>query len=189
MEKNSQYSQKNKLESQIREAYGKVTYSFTSHNKMVDRLITYNNRIKIMQIVLSAITTGSFLITILNNEKIAGVIGAIASVILLILNAYVKDFDLSKISQEHQSAANDLWIIREEYVSLLTDFETLNIAEITKKRDNLQQKTMQVYSQSPKTDKRSYKEAQKALKVQEEQTFTDKEIDVMLPNDIRRTKL
>lgn len=39
MEKNSQYSQKNKLESQIREAYGKVTYSFTSHNKMVDRLI------------------------------------------------------------------------------------------------------------------------------------------------------
>lgn len=33
---------------------------------------------------------------------------------------------------------------------------------------------------------RHYKEAQKALKTEEEQTFSEKEIDVMLPNSVRR---
>ena len=79
-----------------------------------------------------------------------------------------------------------LWKIREEYVSLLTDFEVLNMDEIMEKRDELQNRTAEVYSNSPRTDSKSYKEAQKALKTEEEQTFSEKEIDVMLPNSIRR---
>ena len=58
--------------------------------------------------------------------------------------------------------------------------------EIMEKRDELQNRTAEVYSNSPRTDSKSYKEAQKALKTEEEQTFSEKEIDVMLPNSIRR---
>lgn len=76
MERNSLASQCYKLESQIREAYGRVVYSLTSHNKIVQRLLSQNNRIKVWQIVLSALTTGSFLATILSSKVIAGVVGA-----------------------------------------------------------------------------------------------------------------
>lgn len=71
-------------------------------------------------------------------------------------------------------------------MSLLTDFDLLEAAEILERRDELQNRTAEIYAQSPRTDAKSYKEAQKALKTEEEQTFTEKEIDVMLPNSIRR---
>lgn len=188
MERNSPTSPGYKLESQIREAYGRVVYTFTCHNKMIQRLLKKNNNIKFWQIVLSALTTGSFLVTILLNEALAGFVGAIISVVLLILNAYTKDFELIETAQAHQKAADALWRIREEYVSLLTDFDLLEASEIIKRRDDLQNRTAEIYDESPKTDAKSYEAAQQALKTDEEQTFSEREIDVMLPNSIRREK-
>lgn len=186
MERNSRVSQGYKLESQIREAYGRVTYTQTCHDKKINKLLGVNENIKIVQIILSAMTTGSFLVTIISNEKVSAVIGAILSLLLLILNTYAKNFNLTEASQKHQKASDLLWKIREEYVSLLTDFEILEMDEIMIKRDELQNRTAEVYSNSPRTDSKSYAEAQKALKTEEEQTFSEKEIDVMLPNSIRR---
>ena len=186
MDRNSPASQGYKLESQIREAYGRVVYTFTCHNYIVQRLLSRNNRVETWQIVLSALTTGGFLATILTSKAAAGYIGAVFSIALLILSSYAKHFDLVETAQAHQKAADALWKIREEYVSLLTDFDLLEASEIMKRRDDLQNRTAEIYAQSPKTDSKSYKQAQKALKTEEEQTFSEKEIDVMLPNSIRR---
>lgn len=186
MERSSRVSQGYKLESQIREAYGRIVYTFTCHNKIVQRMLSKNEKIKILQIVLSALTTGGFIVTIIADEKIAGILGALISISLLILNAYTKNFDLVETAQSHQKAADALWIIREEYVSLLTDFELLDDATVMAKRDELQNRTAEIYAQSPRTDSKSYAAAQRALKTEEEQTFSDDEIDVMLPNSIRR---
>lgn len=187
MERNSQNSQGYKLESQIREAYGRVTYSQTCHDKIISRLLKTNDRIKIWQIVLSAITTSGFIVAIFSKDKIATILGAIVSLILLVLNSYTKNFNLISIAQEHKAASDSLWKIREEYVSLLTDFDILEQEVIMKKRDELQERTSHVYSNSPRTDGKSYAEAQKALKNDEEQTFSEDEIDIMLPNSIRRS--
>lgn len=187
MERNSQNSQGYKLESQIREAYGRVTYTQTCHEKIISRLLKTNDGIKLWQIVLSAITTSGFIVTIFSKDKTASVLGTIVSLILLILNSYVKNFNLIEMAQEHKAASDCLWKIREEYVSLLIDFEILEPEIIMKKRDELQERTAEVYSNSPRTDGKSYAEAQKALKNDEEQTFSENEIDIMLPNSIRRS--
>lgn len=186
MERNSRNSQGYKLESQIREAYGRVTYSQTCHDKFINRTVELEDRIKVAQIVLSAITTSGFVVAIFSDDKIASILGAIVSLALLILNTYIKNFDLSGIAQEHKKASDLLWKIREEYVSLLTDFEMLDANAIRNKRDELQERTSEVYSNSPRTDAKSYTAAQKALKTEEEQTFSEEEIDIMLPNSIRR---
>lgn len=144
------------------------------------------DRIKVAQIVLSAITTSGFVVAIFSDDNIASILGAIVSLALLILNTYIKNFDLSGIAQEHKKASDLLWKIREEYVSLLTDFEMLDSNNIRNKRDELQERTSEVYSNSPRTDAKSYTAAQKALKTEEEQTFSEAEIDIMLPNSIRR---
>lgn len=186
MERNSQNSQGYKLESQIREAYGRVTYSQTCHDKFINQTVKLDNNIKIWQIVLSGVTTSGFVMSIFSNNNIANILGAIVSLTLLILNTYIKNFDLSGIAREHKKASDLLWKIREEYVSLLIDFEMLEADEIIKKRDELQERTWEVYSNSPRTNAKSYKAAQKALKSEEEQTFSEDEIDIMLPNSIRR---
>ena len=54
------------------------------------------------------------------------------------------------------------------------------------RRDELQQMTGIIYDEAPNTDSQSYKEAQIALKFNEEQTFSDDEIDHLLPNSLRR---
>lgn len=186
MERNSQNSQGYKLESQIREAYGRVTYSQTCHDKFINQTVKLDNNIKIWQIVLSGVTTSGFVMSIFSNNNIANILGAIVSLALLILNTYIKNFDLSGIAREHKKTSDLLWKIREEYVSLLIDFEMLEADEIIKKRDELQERTWEVYSNSPRTNAKSYKAAQKALKSEEEQTFSEDEIDIMLPNSIRR---
>ena len=171
MERNSRNSQGYKLESQIREAYGRVTYSQTCHDKFINQTVKLDNNIKIWQIVLSGVTTSGFVMSIFSNNNIANILGAIVSLALLILNTYIKNFDLSGIAREHKKASDLLWKIREEYVSLLIDFEMLEADEIIKKRDELQERTWEVYSNSPRTNAKSYKAAQKALKCEEEQTF------------------
>lgn len=186
MEQDSQFRNNEKLESQIREAYGRIVYTFTCHNKMTQRLLKKNSSIKICQIVLSALATGGFLTTLLYDKIIASYVGTIISLILLVLNMYTKDFDLVGKATEHQKTADQLWKIREEYISLLVDFEVLERTKVISKRDDLQKRTMEIYNQSPRTDSKSYKEAQKALKKDEEQTFSEKEIDNILPNSIRR---
>lgn len=186
MERNSKNSQGFKLESQLREAYGKIVYTYTCHNKKATRLLKLNDNIKVWQIVLSALSTGGFITTIIFNDTLVKIIGAVISFLLVIVNSYTKNFNLVGEANEHIKTANLLWKIREDYISLLIDFEILSVEEIMVKRDELQNRTFEVYSSSLSTDKKSYKEAQKSLKTEEEQTFSEKEIDVMLPSSIRR---
>ena len=186
MERNSKNSQGFKLESQLREAYGKIVYTYTCHNKKATRLLKLNDNIKVWQIVLSALSTGGFITTIIFNDTLVKIIGAVISFLLVIVNSYTKNFNLVGEANEHIKTANLLWKIREEYISLLIDFEILSVEEIMVKRDELQNRTFEAYSSSLSTDKKSYKEAQKSLKTEEEQTFSEKEIDVMLPSSIRR---
>ena len=170
----------------MREAYGKIVYTYTCHNKKATRLLKLNDNIKVWQIVLSALSTGGFITTIIFNDTLVKIIGAVISFLLVIVNSYTKNFNLVGEANEHIKTANLLWKIREEYISLLIDFEILSVEEIMVKRDELQNRTFEVYSSSLSTDKKSYKEAQKSLKTEEEQTFSEKEIDVMLPSSIRR---
>ncbi len=174
-----------KLYTQLAESHGKVVYTYTTHLKMVDRLIKKNHRIKYAQIAFSAISTGGFLGAIITNETAFTCIGGLFSTILLALNLYFKDFNLDVEIARHLSVANKLWDIRESYVSLMTDFSLLSEDEIRSKRDGLQSRTFEVYKDSPKTDSKSYAEAQKALKDNDEQFFTTKELEHLLPSHLR----
>jgi len=186
MERNSLHSQGYKLESQIREAFGRITYSQTCHDKNAQRLLKTNENVKLFQIILSAISSGGIVTAVITSQQIAGIIAAITSFLLLVFNAYSKNFNLVETAQEHQKAADLLWKVREEYVSLLTDFEMLSDKDIMKKRDELQERTHEIYCTTLRTDRKSYLEAQKSLQTEEEQTFSEQEIDIMLPNSIRR---
>jgi ElaB/YqjD/DUF883 family membrane-anchored ribosome-binding protein len=105
---------------------------------------------------------------------------------LLGLNLYIKDFNLADEIRRHYSASDDLWIIREKYVSVLTDFDTLCEQEIVNIRDKLQEQTAEIYKSAPKTNTKSYMAAQKALKEAEEQFFRSSEIDQILPEHLRK---
>lgn len=179
-----------KLESQIRELYGRVVWTHKTQEKCADIILKQHVRIKIAQIVLSAITTTGVLIAVFGNNQTIGVITAILSAILFGLNTYTKDYDLGEIAQKHTAAAVDLWNVREKYLSLLTDLsiKKVSVDEIIEKRDRLQNELFNIYNGAPRSINKAYLEATKGLKSNEEMTFTDIEIDCLLPKELRKVK-
>ncbi|WP_233699689.1 SLATT domain-containing protein, partial [Pediococcus acidilactici] len=160
--------EKKSLEIQLREAYGRVTYSYTTHLKQEDRLISKNKLLKFIQIGLSALTTGGLLCKIFTNNNFLTIFAGLCSTISLGLYLYFKNFDLAGEAKNHQNIADKLWLVREIYVSLLADLNRLSINDITNKRDTLMHENHEIYISDSKTDSKSYILADRALKSEEE---------------------
>lgn len=176
------------LEGHLRECYGRVVYSHKTHEKCADILLSRLSVIKVWQILLSALTTGSFVSTFLGSGAVGSAIGVALSTSLLVLNAYTKDYDLGELAQKHKQAANDIWLIRERYLSLLVDLamgqKPLEALQVD--RDKLMESLHAIYAGSPGTTYAAYRKAQEALKQNEDMTFSDQEIDDFLPRELKR---
>ena len=98
-----------------------MVYSHKTHEKCADLLLDRLSTIKKWQIILSAIATGGFISTFLGSGAVGASIGVVVSTTLLVLNAYTKNYDLGELAQKHKQTANDIWLIREKYLSLLTN--------------------------------------------------------------------
>lgn len=176
------------LHSQLRECFGRVAYSHKTHEKCAD---IYQHRvrcIKLAQIVLSAVTTAGLFYAIVSDYQFSLPLAAIASACLLILNIYTKEYDLAELTQQHATSAGDLWDVRESYLSLLVDIHDAAVDGdyLRQKRDELQDILKNIYQAAPRTLPKAYREAQSALQLNEELTFSDEEIDMMLPESLRR---
>lgn len=122
--------------------------------------------------------------------KMGALAGLLVSTALLVLNAYTKNYDLGELSQKHRQAGADLWMIREKYLSLITDLRMGEkpIEALQAERDNLLEALHSVYSGAPSTTYQAYKKAQEALKQLEDMTFSDEEIDAFLPRELKKRK-
>lgn len=176
---------KEMLKTQIKEAYGQLVYTQITHLKLMDRLNLQYSVLKWIQIALSAATTAGLIGTLITNENACIVVSTIMSAILLFINLYFKNFNLKELAMSHKHTADELWIIREQYKSCLSDFDYLSDPDIMQIRDDLLQKTDRIYKSALPTDHRAYKKAQKALKQEEEQYFAHGEVDSMLPEHLR----
>jgi hypothetical protein len=145
--------------------------------------------IKTAQIILSAVTAAGFVGVAFGTGKVGAVVGLVVSTLLLALNAYTKNYDLGALAQKHRGAANDLWLIRERYLSLLVDLRMGErpIEGLQQERDKLVKDLHKVYGGAPSTTYQAYKKAQEALQRQQDMTFSDQEIDAFLPQELKST--
>jgi len=181
------------LLAQIRDCFGRVTYSHKTHEKQADILIGKDTFWKWTQIILSVIISGTFLITL--NElfglgKWLELLGVVLSVLLAAINLCLKNFNYGAEAQRHKEIAVHLWEIRETYISLITDLMSkfTDIETTIKKRNELQIRLTDIYKSAPRTSSKAYVLAQRALKLNEELTFSSSEIDILLPDKLRLSK-
>ncbi len=175
------------IEGQLRECYGRVVYSHKTHEKCADILLSRLSTIKLWQIILSSVTAAGFVAAILGAGPIGAVIGVIVSTTLLVLNAYTKNYDLGELAQKHRQAAADLWLLREKYLALITDLRVGEVAleSICTRRDAILGDLHAVYSGAPSTTFAAYRKAQEAIRQYDEMSFSDEEIDSLLPRELR----
>lgn len=186
MEQNSQIKI---LEAQIRECFGRVVWSHKTQEKCADILTKRNDCIKNVQILLAGFITTGLLLRVFKGSELALIISTILSAIQFAFTSYLKEYNLGETIQKHNSSALELWNIREQYLSLLTDIkaEKKSIDEIIEQRNSLQIALEGTYKGSPRTFSKAYNKASEGLKRNEEYTFSDEEIDKFLPKELRKT--
>jgi hypothetical protein len=89
----------------------------------------------------------------------------IISTALLGPNTYTKDVDPGTTAERHKETAAKLWLIRESYLSLITDIHVGGLPpdEIRSRRDTLQDALGAVYAGAPRTTSGSCMDASLAL--------------------------
>ncbi|MGN7878430.1 SLATT domain-containing protein [Ensifer sp. 22460] len=177
------------FESQIRECYGRCAYTHKTHEKMAEALSLRQARGKWANIIVSALVTiGAVGVVFDKGSIFAKYATALLSVSSLILNAFFKNMDPGALAQRHREAASDIWNIREAYLSLLTDIfdASIPLEQLRSRRDKLQASLHKIYHGAPHTNGKAYGKAQNALKNNEDLMFSERELDLMLPDSLRR---
>jgi hypothetical protein len=174
------------LNGQLREIYGRAAYTQKTHEKMADNCTSKHQRIKRLEIVLSAVTSGSLLVAVFGDSRGSTIVGAVLSTILLGVTLYFKEASLAEQAQKHAMVGSKLWGVREALLSLLVDMQDGRVMEeVRNERDRLNGLLEEIYASTPRTDGAAYAAAQQALKQDEELFFSDRELNRMLPARLR----
>lgn len=172
----------------IRDAYGRVSYSHKTHAKERERLSTrllWFRRVRLAVVTLTA--TGAVGILIADPYWLQ-VTTAILGAISLFMTLYGQGSPLEKSVTAHRRAQDDLWVIKEKYLYLIHDLDSgvITDAEAVVRRDELAEELEKVYHEVPDTSPAAYKKARKAIKETGELSFSDEELDELVPVGLRK---
>jgi len=158
---------------------------------MGDRIAMNTTFLKWAELILIVLTTGGTLAVLIGEERTHEVVTVILAALSLLVTLYQFRFNPDDVGRAHRSTAVRLWHVREKYCSLIADLRSgaVSVDQIRASRDHLLDELKGIYEPAPQSDSRAYKAAQKALKVNEELSFTDAEIDELLPTSLRSGNL
>lgn len=173
----------------VRESYGRVVYTHKTYEKAADICISKSKWIKRANVFLLVLTSGSAVGSIFKGDDLIFITSLLSTFALFFL-VYQYNFNWDGLAQEYKDSANSLWYMREKYQNLIADImnNRFSFEEIADKRDLLLEEYHEILKKSPSTDGKAYSKAKKALKVDEEMTFSTKEIDNFLPEKLRLNK-
>lgn len=173
-----------RLRGQIEESYGKLSYTYQTQQEAATLKRTMANRISISQIILTAVSTCGVISVLFGQVGIGAVIASITSALSLGLNLYTRGSSLPEEAEKHVRCADRLWVVLQDYESLLTDFDDLEVGEIRRCRDSLIERQAEIYAEAPRTSDKAYEKARDRLK-NGHQSFEPGEIDKLLPSRLR----
>lgn len=181
------------LITQLRESYGRIIYTHKTHEKMADVYHCAERWLRNSQLFLSVIVTSGIIATV--GTELSGkdamwlkLTSAAVSFLLVLLTTYMRNSNLAQLVQKHKEVAADIWLLRERYFCLLSDYEggLATEQEVLRRREKLNDELSIIYKNAPRTTSVAYETARKALKLNEEMTFSDAEIDAFLPMGMRK---
>lgn len=181
----------------IRHSFGRVVYTHKTHMKQIDILTESAKRYKWWRLAIIALTATGAISSLASlpglpawTPEVTKITTALLATISLGLTIYGLSFNPEETIQRHRSTANDLWCVREEYCNLISDLLSDRIDEnhAAQMRADLTRRLDVIYHNAPITSPKAYNAAKQALKVSEEMTFSDEEIDSFLSPTLRKVK-
>lgn len=171
---------KDRLVLQVATSYADLLYSYKVHNTAADIDDGRYNRLSVFQTCLTSVSACGFMGILLNEERTVSVVAAGLSVVSLAINIYLKGANLCERSVRHRRSADAMWTVLQNYRSLLTDCDSLDLSEIKARRDALQSEVEEIYAKCPRTNSSAYRKARAAIKAGD-YNYSLKELREILP--------
>ena len=114
------------LENTVRASFAGVVWSHKIQEKQADIYRDKHKRLETMRITASGITSVGIASLIFINEMWIKIISAAVSLIVIVISAYFKSFNMQEMYAFHKKAANSLLIIRDKYQHLLMEIHIGN---------------------------------------------------------------
>lgn len=174
------------LNNVVRNSFAKVVWTHKIHEKQADIYIKYYKCMETINIVATALTSAGIVAIIFHNQLWLKLVSALISFATIFITIYLKSFHLHKEVNLHKAAANKLIIIRDQYEVLLLNIKlkTDTIENLILKYRDLLNNAHAVYSEAPITSEKAVKKASKALKVAGDNTFSNEDINMFLPEKL-----
>lgn len=181
------------LLAQVRELYGRIAYTHKTHEVQADLFYGKHRNQRRFLIGLTALSSGTFLASLLGvvlSEQWSSLFISFIALAVTAVNLGTKNFNYGEDMQQHRDTAAKLRDVRESYLSLITDIETgmCSVGDVVNRRNQLQQQCLAILGDAPRTTRKAYEVAQDRLQNREDLTFTDREIDLLLPPSLRRAE-
>jgi hypothetical protein len=175
------------LLAQVREVYGRIAYTHKTHEIQADIFYAKHRNQRRWLVALTAVSSGTFLASLLDvalSKQWASLVMSFIALLVTAVNLGTKNFKYGEEMQQHRDTAAELWNVRESYLSLITDIQAgvRSVDDAINQRDELQQRCFAILSDAPRTTRKAYETAQDRLKNREDLTFSEREIDLLLPS-------
>jgi len=169
----------------VRESFGRVVYSHKTHEKAREIASYRVTFVKVTNIVLTTLTSATLISTLITSQRPLLYVSSVLSFLTLAFVLVQLSFDPAADAERHRATAKELWYVRERYINLLADYKASPASvDLPKRRDELIEALKKIYALAPNTSSGAYAAAQKALKVNEDLTFSDDEINAFLPDSL-----
>lgn len=180
-------SEDNAVLAEIRQTFGRVAVTHKTHEKEAERKVRQNLALTWTNLTVITLTLGATLAVPLTEGLAAEIVSICSATVAFGFACVQLSFQPQRSAEEHRTCAKEFLGIRDQYLALIADQsdEAISLDELRAKRQMLSVRLNELFAHAPQTSASSYKKAEKALGSSESLTFSDKEIDRMLPRELR----
>lgn len=172
-----------------RELFGRIIYSHKTHEKEREMWGDKTTWMNWGTVFLTAITTFFAVYSAVMTTKCALITTAIAAMVTVGFAIWQASFDPASKETQQRIAAKELLWIREQLMLLIMEchMPSVPIAHLQKCLEIINRELAAVYKFAPNTSAKAYAAADKDIK-NGKVSFTDDEIDALLPPILRKKK-
>lgn len=171
---------------EVRQTYASVVWTHKIQEKQADIYANKYNRFEFCNIILAGITSCGLVSIIFCSDFVIKLVTAFVSFLSFVSSAYLKSYNLRNLEQQHRIAANNFIIIRNRLLHIITELHMgKELLLIEKEYDDIRTDLNELFKNAPSTTEKAVEKANKALKVKNEYTYSNEEIDCFLPNSLK----
>ncbi len=176
------------LEDLARNLYANVFWTHKIHEKQAEIHECWFRWLSVFNIIFAAATSAGIISLVFTDPKWLKVGSAVTAFITTALSAYLALFDLKSLARDNKATATKLVCLRNELLTMMAKikFKKQPVQELLNDFCTLQKQVHEVYKEAPNTAKYAVKKAEAAIEKDKDGTYTDEQIDQILPEMLRR---